>query len=369
MKNVLFMTYNLAPYRVAQLNSFSRVCNLKVIYSANQRITRKWQMNQDITFNEINVNGKFKFKSYYLFYFGLRKLVKEADYIFLGGYDSPLAWYLMILGKVYEKKLVFVMDGISPYKINKQLTKNFTIKKLFISAMDFAFANGEVSKKYLTGLFRFKEDKIYNQYLTIDSELIRSIKNDRETLKKVKEEKIKKFGNKKVVIYSGRLLSGKKVDNVILAINEIKNKDDYVLLILGDGPEREKLSSLANLYNINIHIEGFVENQSKLFKNYLLGDYFILPSEDDAWGLVVNEAIEMGLPVIVSDGCGCYFDFVKEEKNGFSFKAGDVNRLSDCILKVSEIDNKLLKQAQDEILSKWNMESSVNQFIKLVEEN
>jgi glycosyltransferase involved in cell wall biosynthesis len=69
---------------------------------------------------------------------------------------------------------------------------------------------------------------------------------------------------------------------------------------------------------------------------YRLGDVFVLPSKgpSETWGLAINEAMACGRPVIVSDKCGAAADMIKDNENGFVFKAGDENDLYNCMEKM-----------------------------------
>jgi len=69
---------------------------------------------------------------------------------------------------------------------------------------------------------------------------------------------------------------------------------------------------------------------------YRLGDVFVLPSKGpgETWGLAINEAMACGRPVIVSDKCGAAADMIKDNENGFVFKAGDENDLYNCMEKM-----------------------------------
>lgn len=100
------------------------------------------------------------------------------------------------------------------------------------------------------------------------------------------------------------------------------------LLIVGDGDERGALESRVRASGLDsIRFLGF-RNQTELPRFYDLCDIFVLPSHHDAWGLVVNEVMNAGRPVIVTDRVGCFPDLVHEGLNGFVYPAGDVAALA-----------------------------------------
>jgi glycosyltransferase involved in cell wall biosynthesis len=101
-----------------------------------------------------------------------------------------------------------------------------------------------------------------------------------------------------------------------------------LLFYMGDGPLRCTLEKFINENNIqNVIISGFI-NQSEISSIYSLADIFVMSSGiGETWGLSVNEAMNFGLPVIISSTCGSSFDLVEVGKNGFVYSEGDINTL------------------------------------------
>lgn len=100
------------------------------------------------------------------------------------------------------------------------------------------------------------------------------------------------------------------------------------LVIAGDGPLRPELQALAGRLGVaaSVHFPGFIQYQA-LPDYYGMAGAFVLPSMTEQWGLVVNEAMAAGLPVLVSDRCGCAPDLVVDGDNGFSFDPTDPTAL------------------------------------------
>ncbi|MDE6871392.1 MAG: glycosyltransferase [Bacteroidales bacterium] len=124
-------------------------------------------------------------------------------------------------------------------------------------------------------------------------------------------------------IFVGRLV---EVKNVSLLI-DVFNKNGKPLTIVGTGVLEEELKNKAK---DNISFTGFIDN-SKLGEIYQNHDVFILPSYSETWGLVVEEALYWGLPVIVSDRVGSGEDMVKDLNTGLIFKNNDCEDLQRCI--------------------------------------
>jgi len=166
-----------------------------------------------------------------------------------------------------------------------------------------------------------------------------------------------------VVIFSGRLIKRKNVD---LIINSLIGFKKVFLLIIGDGEEKIRLSDLARRKGIDFAITGFIEEQEELFKIYNVGDILILPSYNEPWGLVVNEAMAAGLPVIVSNECGCSLDLVRDGENGYILTdLENSETLRNLIMKALKNKESFSKKSL-EIIDNWTFENSRKSFEELL---
>jgi len=113
----------------------------------------------------------------------------------------------------------------------------------------------------------------------------------------------------------------------------------WSLVLSGGGPLEAELRAqvAAARLNSQVHFPGFIQYPD-LPVYYGLAGALVLPSAADQWGLVVNEAMAAGLPVVVSAGCGCVPELVDEGQNGFTFDPGDADALAGRLAQVSEMD-------------------------------
>lgn len=174
--------------------------------------------------------------------------------------------------------------------------------------------------------------------------------------KAAKTAKIKNFPLK--YIFVGRLIEAKEVEFLV----DTFNQNGLALTIAGDGILENKLKAKAKS---NITFTGFIPNE-QIGKIYAEHDVFILPSKYEPWGLVVEEALFRGLPVIVSDRVGSGVDMVKNLHTGEIFKSEDINDLQKAIDKVSA-NYDYYRKAVDAIDWEERDRNQVNAYLKLLD--
>jgi glycosyltransferase involved in cell wall biosynthesis len=135
-----------------------------------------------------------------------------------------------------------------------------------------------------------------------------------------------------LVASSAKLIERKRPLDLVDAVASLRDRGvDAHALFIGDGEERAAIEQRATSRGIRsaVTIAGFV-NQRELPSWYAAADTLVLPSDSrETWGLVVNEAMAAGLPVVVSDAAGCSPDLVRAGENGFTYVCGDVAELAD----------------------------------------
>jgi glycosyltransferase involved in cell wall biosynthesis len=135
-----------------------------------------------------------------------------------------------------------------------------------------------------------------------------------------------------VVLLAGKLIEKKQPLRLVEAFARVRASRRCTLLIAGDGALRGAAERLvARLGVPDVRLAGFL-NQGELPEAYAAADVFVLPSQlHETWGLVVNEAMNFGLPVVVSDKVGCAADLVRTGANGFVVAHDDTAALARSI--------------------------------------
>jgi len=170
---------------------------------------------------------------------------------------------------------------------------------------------------------------------------------------------------KTVFLFAGRFIKRKNVDLIIGAFRSI-NSDDVSLIIVGDGPERERLEALGS-DDERILFAGAVP-QADLPLYYAISDCLVLPAANEPWGLVVNEAMSCGLAVIIHKECGAAVDLVTSE-NGVLLESFEQAELERAMQKVSKDPVKLaaMKAMSLERISGWTIDGAARGIIEAVE--
>jgi glycosyltransferase involved in cell wall biosynthesis len=153
---------------------------------------------------------------------------------------------------------------------------------------------------------------------------------DPESVQRVKDRY--RLQDKTVFLFSGQMIVRKGVDLLLSAFQMLAaERDDVALLLLGDGPLREKLQSQVRPSLADrVHFAGFV-NQPELPAHFQAADVFVFPSRHDGWGVVVNEACAAALPVITTRQTGAAHDLVRDGQSGFVVERDDVDSLCRCM--------------------------------------
>jgi glycosyltransferase involved in cell wall biosynthesis len=141
-------------------------------------------------------------------------------------------------------------------------------------------------------------------------------------------------------LFAGRLVREKGIFDLLDAYAKLEDdvRGRIGLVFVGDGEGRQQLAERARALSPGrIKFAGFAHRE-QLAAYYGLADAVILPTHTDTWGLVVNEAMACGLPVIVSRVAGCVADLVEEGWNGFLVEPGDPTSLASAMRKLDNHD-------------------------------
>lgn len=173
-----------------------------------------------------------------------------------------------------------------------------------------------------------------------------------------------------VILFCGKLIPKKRPLDLLRAFALVRSNHSYNLLFAGDGRLRKDIEEIVKKEEIpNVYISGFL-NQSEISKAYAAADILVLPSsEGETWGLVINEGMNFGLPIIASDKVGASYDLIEDGVNGYVVPAKDINALTKAICNLIEDPSKreVFGRRSLEIIKEWNMDAHMWGIVQALE--
>jgi glycosyltransferase involved in cell wall biosynthesis len=168
-----------------------------------------------------------------------------------------------------------------------------------------------------------------------------------------------------VILFASKLQARKHADHLLEAyrnfIADQTPEDRPYLVLVGDGEQRAALEARTQELGLDgVRFAGF-RNQSELPRFFQLADVFVLPSRHEPWGLIVNEVMAAGCPVIVSSDVGCHADLMTDGIEGCVFPVGDVPALANALRRVFASPDSAARMGQRarQRISAWTFEEDI----------
>lgn len=352
---VAFVTNIPAPYRSAMFRAWVHETGiaLTVYYTEPGDMGRGWGVPVTEGIREVRLPVVASFREYGCLNRGLSSVVRANDVILIGGYEQPTYLALMALCRRMRKPYVVLFDGVSPKKLDATEGGKVVLKRWAIAGASACFANGFVGRQYMAKLGANGE-RIYNQHLSVDGHRIRDVIGDKG-LRSLRRMELGISDDQRAVLFVGRFIPQKNVIDIIRAIS-LLDSDRYVFIGVGNGPTLENVRHLAMGLGVRAIFPGLA-SQDDLPKWYALGDVLGLPSSNEVWGLVCNEAMAAGLPIVVSDEVGCGPDLVIQAETGYVFEVGNIEALATALREASDRSSEMGKAAQ-RLIEGWTPSES-----------
>jgi len=358
MRRVALITEIISPYRIPLFNALARSgVDLHVIFlSETDPSLRQWRVyKEEIRFSyEVLPAWRKRIGRYNsLLNRGLARALKrrDAEAIICGGYNYLASWQALAWSRLHGIPfLLWSESNLADMRSGKRMVE--FLKSFFLRQCGGYVVAGQSSRDYLKS-HGLREEKIFTAPDAVDNELFASVA---KCARSKAEQNRRELGlPARFFLFSGRLVREKGVFDLLGAYGRLKNplREQVGLVYVGEGAAREELEQQAAAISPgSIRFAGFVQ-RDELARYYALADMLILPTYSDPWGLVVNEAMACGLPIIVSRVAGCAADLVKNGGNGFLISAGDVSSLATCMEKLacdSEMRMEMGRNSQTHIL-------------------
>jgi glycosyltransferase involved in cell wall biosynthesis len=238
------------------------------------------------------------------------------------------------------------------------------IKQRLVGICSAGLAGGTAHENYLVQL-GLEKKRIFKGYDIVDNDYFATRVAE---ISKRKAEISRQYGlPENYFLASARFVEKKNLPRLLAAYARYRalagKSEIWNLVLLGDGPLREILQAQLATLNLRDHVRlpGFIQYDD-LPAYFGLAGAFVHASTTEQWGLVVNEAMASGLPVLVSDRCGCAMDLVDNGVNGFTFDPLNVEQLAEFMLKISGLGPRHTDfgSASRKIISEWGPERFAN---------
>ena len=256
-----------------------------------------------------------------------------------------------------------LLPALSPWK---SALKRIVLRNLFCRTSAF-LAIGRYNAEFYRA-YGVPKEKIYLVPYAVNNDFFLSQADKLANCKGELKQELGIAPELPVVLYSGKLIQQKRPADLLKAFEYFSESRRAVLVYVGAGPLEPKLKEYVEEKHLAVVFAGF-QNQTELPKWFAIADVFALPSGDEPWGLVVNEAMCFSLPVVASDQVGAAGDLVRGGVNGFVFSSGDARSLSEH-LELLLSDPVLLArfgQKSREIIEHWSYRENVNGILTCLE--
>ena len=367
-KRLLIFHPTIAPYRIDFFNDLYKAFDTRVCLLY-------WNL-RDQTFDYDKIYAQFAFKPYYLkevlkmrqrsIWGGFWKHLDEfePDIVLVGEFNmTALAVLLHRFLKRKKYKVVSICDdSYNMVAENNDFSKFHKLaRRLVVPHLDnLILVEPKVTEWYREhygmGICfpiikpEGKARKEYEHALPLSKELAE--RND--------------LNKKNVSLFVGRLVEIKNVETAIRAFAKL-DQQDKVFVVVGDGPERGRLEMLAKELKANILFTGRLEGEG-LLAWYNIADVFVLPSYQESFGAVTNEALLAGCFALVSEKAGSSC-LVKDGVNGYTFSPFDVDELTNRMERVSQLSVNYESNGLKSNLMRMSYDSYMENLIKVMNED
>ncbi|GAB3256990.1 hypothetical protein GCM10027347_19160 [Larkinella harenae] len=281
----------------------------------------------------------------------------KPDVILLTGYYDPAQQVLLLLAKLTGVKVI-IQNESSPVDHVRTSYKEW-VKKRILAMADGFFCFGTPQANYLKQLGVRPERILVQNNAVVDNQKLRQTYDQARPDHSARQQAL---GLKPInFIYVGRLAAEKNLKVLLDAFHQAllqpRSSADWGLLLLGDGPQKAALQAQIERLGLQDSIK-ILPNQPwyRVPETLALADVLVLPSLSEPWGLVVNEAMACGMPVVVSSRCGCAMDLVQPGQNGYTFDPLRQDELTHCLLQFTsgQADRPAMGRRSEQIVAHFD---------------
>ena len=343
-----------SPYTLTHFEEINKEFELTafMLGGKDENRNNEWNLNKNYSFKVVLIDKNFVENA--------KKLAKENDVLIDSMYSTKYGFVIVNEFKKLNKINIMQADG--------GIAKNrgFLVNKAMAYLMnrhDYFLSSSTFTDKYFE-YYGVEKNKILNYRFT---SLTKEDINDNKLLVNKKTELRNKLNinDNFTLISVGQPIKRKGFDILLEAYIKTGLIDKINLYIIGGEPQEEIKQIVDNNKLENVHFIGLI-GSNELKEYYAASDAFILCTREDIWGLVIEEALSFGLPVITSNNCVAGLHFNKLSECVEICEVNDVDGYAKRIVdlyKDKKLLNKLSKEAFD-VIKEYTIENSANDIIE-----
>lgn len=337
MKKVLFLTNYAAPYRIAFFDQLAESVDVTVLFSERvedkKHRSAQWFIAGEGRSKIIQLEKKaFSVHGRDLCVDVIRWLNKPWDQIVICGYSSPTVMLAIAYLKLHRIPFCMEVDG---GLIREERGFKYWFKKSLVSTASCWLSSGKATSRYLIH-YGAKPEKIMEYpFSSLHQEDV--LENAPSAEEKAGLRKALGMSEEKIALYVGRNDPKKGVEDLLHAAKLVPGT--IGIYFVGGEPTRTQLEYCRDNGLSNVHFVGFRKKEA-LIEYYKAADVLVLPTWSDVWGLVVNEAMACGLPVITTDKCVAGLELVENGVTGRLIPARNPELLAQAVCWILDGDYK-----------------------------
>lgn len=365
MHKVLFITNVLSPYRADFFSEWGKSCDLTVIATQDfvKSRDKKWKATEFDNYQYISLHAKsfrhddtsmsLKLTTYLLHY------GKRFDFIIFGVYTDPTEILGILLCRLKGYPYLISDDG------GFFTTKMLLIKRWLLNGSKAYLTTSQVAKDAFEKIGVSRDKITIYPFSSIHLSQISSSKNRIELQNRCRIRL--NLSNKKMILCVGQFIHRKGIDVLLRSLNNV-DFQDIDIYIVGGSPTEEYKEIIKEKHLQNVHFISFML-PDRLDLYYKAADCFVLPTREDIWGLVINEAMARGLPVIATDMCLAGQEMIRNGVNGYLVPTENESKLREAMLKIMQDDDlrNLMSEQSIETAKRYTIETMAEAYQKEID--
>ncbi len=379
MKKIAIITTHPIQYQIPLFKKFNKYkIKADVFFASTHGLSSKIADSEfSLKFNWDTYKNPLKgYKSYFsknqkntifdfnLSFKNLEKILKRNHYdaILIFGWNKTIYLKAFLIAKKLGIKTILRVETNLNSKISliKKYLK-FCILKVYLKFFDYFLYIGSLNKDFYS-FHGVPKKKLYYAPYFVENSFFEKNLNKKNLRKKLN------LKNKKIVIFVGKLIDRKNPHDFLKLAHKFQNNKRIHFLIIGSGELNFYCKNFINSHKLkNISMLGFL-NQKKIREVYSISDLLILTSKYETWGLVVNEAMASGVPVIATKESGATKDLIESGVTGYSYNCGNIKELfshfNKIILNIKKL--KTMKKNVKKKIKKFTSDETIKSIKKII---